>query len=184
MFLRKAAGYKKPHSRNKAVGVLLAVDAMHLRSTSTSAGLPLQTRLEHLCKLLTCLVYIRLVYSEPVQGFSTLLLTKYKAHLVLAHRVGFFQLRRQMTACRDYRYSHLTKSRHTSVFNTPYLRHSHHFRCAGISAGGLMARKAATVAICRRSLDAVRLSSRLACNSAICFSSSAHRASATSARSR
>jgi len=42
----KAAGYKKPHSRNKAVGVLLAVDAMHLRSTSTSAGLPLQTRLE------------------------------------------------------------------------------------------------------------------------------------------
>ena len=66
--MRKAAGYKKPHSRNKAVGVLLAVDAMHLRSTSTSAGLPLQTRLEHLCQLLTCLVYIRLVYIEPVNG--------------------------------------------------------------------------------------------------------------------
>lgn len=53
------------------------------------------------------------------RGSATLLLTKYKAHLVLAHRVGFFQLRRQMTAYGDYRYSHLIKSTCTGVFNTP-----------------------------------------------------------------
>lgn len=69
-------------------------------------------------------LYLRLsIYTWYIlnlfRGSARLLLTKYKAHLVRLTPVGFFQLRRQMTAYGDYRYSHLIKSSRTGVFNAP-----------------------------------------------------------------